>query len=628
MDRTSSYSKYELFCILIFTIVSFNILSAQSNFRVYSYLQNPAPNAITIIWFSEENTPGQLSYWRKGSETKTNISSNPVSATALAYSSWENTNYFGGQAPSVPFRHRLRIENLEPSTEYEYTVTQGATSFSSSFHTAPAGNAAIRFIVYGDPETEPESDNNFTNWVDPVNGNSRPYLIDQTTGYQNNLNTIKLRRPDIVFIAGDLVETGGEQRDWDEFWEHNTGPNSEKSIAGEVPVMATLGNHEYYEGPYLDQYNQPGSERAIKRFLTYFESPANNSPDTEQEGRYYCLKYGPASFIVLDVCNNGLNKSGDDTNFYLLGENDQDGGNAPDFSSGSQQYKWLEERLIESQSKSVFTFIILHHSPYSSGPHGYPPGEVENTDTQSGIPVRLLTPLFMQYGVDAVISGHDEMWERSEISGNEIKPDQNEELHTIQFYDVGTGGDGLREQEEGLENPYQKFVVHTDVPEVWENNVLKSGGKHYGHLEVDILPSGADTWQAILKPVYIFPVFDPVSSTYSGYERRIYNDEIILNGLYKTPKTFSSSQNYPNPFDTETIIEYSLPESCHVTVNVFDLQGKILRVLDDGQKDTGFYKTVWDGKDERGIITASGLYFYKIETSTGQTEIRRMVFLK
>jgi 3',5'-cyclic AMP phosphodiesterase CpdA len=622
------YSKRKTFLILIFAVLSSNILSAQSNFRIFPYLQNPAPDAITLIWFSEENTPGQLTYWRKGSEIKANVTSNPISATALAYSSWENTTYFGGQAPSIPFRHRLRIGNLEPSTEYEYTVTQGSTSFSSSFHTSPSGNASIRFIVYGDPETEPESDNNFTNWVNPVNGDLRPYLIDQTTGYHNNLDVIKSRQPDLIFIAGDLVETGGEQRDWDEFWNHNTGRNSDESIAGEIPLIAALGNHEYYEGPYLDQYNQPGSERAIKRFLTYFESPANNSPNTEQEGRYYCLKYGPATFIILDVCNNGLNKSGDDTNFYLLGENDQDGGNAPDFSSGSQQYKWLEERLIESQLKSVFTFVILHHSPYSSGPHGYPPGEVENTDNQSGNPVRLLTPLFMQYGVDAVIAGHDEVWERSEISGNEIKPDQHEELHTIQFYDVGTGGDGLREPEEGLENPYKKFVVHTDVPEVWENNVLKSGGKHYGHLEVDILPSGIDTWQAILMPVYIFPVFDPVSSTYSGYERRIYNDEIILDGLFKTPKAFSSSQNYPNPFNAETIIEYSLPEPCHVTVKVFDLQGKILRILDDGQKDTGFYKTIWDGKNERGNIAASGLYFYKIETSSGQTEIKRMVFLK
>jgi 3',5'-cyclic AMP phosphodiesterase CpdA len=723
------YSKCEFSYILIFALISSNIISAQDSFRVFPYLQNPGPNAITILWFSEENSPGLLSYWRQDSETKININSNPISAESLTYSIWEDNTYFNGEAPSVPFRHRLRIENLAPATIYEYTVTQGTNSFSSSFRTAPMGNTPIRFIVYGDPETEPESINNFTNWVDPISGNSRPYLIDQTSGYQDNLDVIRSRQPDLVFIAGDLVESGGEQRDWDEFWHRNTDMNSKKSIAGEIPIMAVLGNHEYYEGPYLGQYNQPGSERAVRRFLTYFESPGNNSSNVEQGGRYYSIKYGPATFIVLDVCNNGHNKSSDDTNFYLLGENDQDGGNAPDFSPGSQQYKWLEARLIESQLKSMFTFIILHHAPYSSGPHGYLPGEVENTDNQSGNPVRLLTPVFMQYGVDAVFSGHDEMWERSEISGIEIKPDKNEEIHTINFYDVGIGGDGLREPEEGLDNLYLKFLVHTDVPEVWENNVLKSGGKHYGHLEVDIIPVDNNTWQAILKPVYILPLLDPVNLTYLNYERRTYEDEIILTRLYsdivvpveftsfsaipdhygillswetqtekgnygfevqrriesewqkvtflegngtttqpnfyeyldtcagvlkpgnkvyyrlkqmdindnfyysdsvlvEIPNTFSFSQNYPNPFNIETTIEYYLPEPCHIAVKIFNLQGGILRILDDGKKDTGFYKTTWDGKDESGNTVSPGFYFYGIETSSGHSEIKRIVFLK
>ena len=168
--------------------------------------------------------------------------------------------------------------------------------------------------------------------------------------------------PDLVFIAGDLVETGGEQRDWDEFWRHNTDRGSELSLAGKIPIMAALGNHEYYEGSQLDGFNQPGSERAVKRFLTYFESPSNNSSVAEHEGRYYSLKYGPATFIVLDVCNNGPNKSGDDTNFYLLGEDDPDGGKAPDFGPGTGQYIWLEARLKESQLQSMFAFIIFHHS--------------------------------------------------------------------------------------------------------------------------------------------------------------------------------------------------------------------------------------------------------------------------
>jgi 3',5'-cyclic AMP phosphodiesterase CpdA len=603
-------------------------------------LQNPTSDAITILWFSKEGSSGLLSYWRQGSETKIDVNSNPVAAEALSYSTWEDTTYFEGQAPSVPFRHRLRIENLEPATIYEYKVTQGIDSFSSSFRTAPEGNSPIRFIVYADSETEPESTGKFANWVDPISGSSRTYLIDMNSGYQNNLDVIKSHHPDIIFIAGDLVETGGEQRDWDEFWRHNTSQNSEQSIAGKVAIMAALGNHEYYEGPYLDQYNQPGSERAVKRFLTYFESPANNSPNVEQEGRYYYIKYGPATFIVLDVCNNSPNKSGDDTNFYLLGENDPNGGNAPDFILGSQQYNWLKARLIESQLYSIFTFIIFHHAPYSSGPHGYQPGEVENTDNQSGYPIRLLTSVFMQYGVDAVFSGHDEMWERSEISGIEIKPDQTEEQHTIHFYDVGIGGDGLRGPEEELDNPDQKFLVHTDVPEVWENNVLKSGGKHYGHLEVDIMPIDTNTWQAVLKPVYIFPLLNTIDSTYSNFERRVYNDQVILTRYYTDavvpveltsfyiPNSFSFSKSYPNPFNIETTIEYYLPEPCYVTVKIYNMQGKTIRILDDSKKYVGFYKTFWDGKDESGNIVTPGIYFYRIETSSGQMHSKQMVFLK
>ncbi len=570
---------------------------------------------------------------------KIDIASIPVLAEALAYSAWEDTAFFEGLAPSIPYRHRVRIEDLDPNTTYEYSVTQGTGYFNSSFRTAPDGNAPIRFIVYADSETEPESAGNYSEWVDPLTGVARSYLIDQASGYQNNLDVIRSSQPDIVFIAGDLVQSGGEQRDWDEFWCHNMNRNREQSLAGSIPIMAALGNHEYYEGPYLGQYNQPGSEHAVKRFLTYFEAPSNHASNAEQEGRYYRVDYGPATFIVLDACNNSPNSSNDDTNFYLLGENDPGGGNAPDFGFGSQQYEWLEAQLLESQVNSLFTFVIFHHAPYSVGPHGFPAGIVESSDNQSGVPVRLLTPLFMRYGVDAVFSGHDEIWERSEISGIEIKPDESEEIHTIHFYDVGTGGDGLRGPVEGLDNPHQKFLVHTDVPEVWENSVLIGGGKHYGHLEVDILPQDDSIWKATLKPVYIFPLFDPDDSTYLDFERRVYDDQIILTRAgnhiqvsSKTipvsghlPGTFLYSQNHPNPFHINTMIEYILPERCVVNIKIFDLQGKNIRMLDAGVKCSGFNMTVWDGKDESGNMVSPGPYYYRFETSSGQVLTGQMM---
>ena len=619
---------------LVMVVISAGILYGQSDFRVFPYIQHPAPDAMTILWFSGEPSPGSCSYRKEGSHLWITLSADPDSAEAIRYSDWEDTTYFEGSAPSIPYRHRIRIENLEPGTRYEYRVTQGNTGFRSAFRTAPEGDAPVRFIAYADSETEPESTGKAADWPDPVNDSARAYFWDQTTGYRNNLEVIRSREPDLVVIAGDLAESGGEQRDWDEFWCHNTDPSGALSLAGRIPLMAAPGNHEYYEG-HMDGYAQPGSERAVGRFLTYFEFPPNKSPNPEQEGRYYSLRYGPLTLIVLDLCNNSPNGSDGDTNFRLLGENDTLGGNAPDFGPGSVQYRWLEDRLAGAQVNSIFTFVVFHHAPYSSGPHGYPPGEEAFQDYQSGVPVRMLTPLFMKYGVDAVISGHDEMWERSAVPGVEVLPDEEEREHTIHFYDVGVGGDGLRGPYEGTDNPFRQFLVHSDVPETWEEGILLDGGKHYGHLEVNVFPEYGDTWQAVLEPVHVFPVYNAQDSAYTAFERRVYDDVVILRGsrdasvaVKDQPAHHLISSIYPNPFNEHAVIEYHLPWRSGVRIMIYDVQGRLLRQLDEGVREQGVQRAEWDGRDGAGRPLSPGIYYYRLETGPGHIVTGRMVQLR
>lgn len=153
---------------------------------------------------------------------------------------------------------------------------------------------------------------------------------------------IESRHPDFVTISGDLVESGGEQRDWDEFWRHLASPDR-LHLASLVPFFTAPGNHEYYEGPQMDRYNPPGSKRAIDRFRTYFEFPPNGAPHSEGTGTYYRIDYGPVTLIALDVANGSPHRSKHDTNFLLSGENDPGGGHAPDFVPGSRQYAWLEQ---------------------------------------------------------------------------------------------------------------------------------------------------------------------------------------------------------------------------------------------------------------------------------------------
>ena len=161
-----------------------------------------------------------------------------------------------------------------------------------------------------------------------------------------------------------------------------------------------------------------------------------------------------------------------------------------------------------------------------------------------------------------------------------------------------------------------------------------------GLAAMDLEALDNDTWQAILKPVYVFPVFDNGSSAYSDYERRIYDDQIILTRHLSDltvpvesipvdkPDELSFSRSYPNPFSTETTIEYYLPEPCHATVKIFNMQGRVLRILDDAKRNSGFYKTAWDGKDETGNIVPSGFYFYRIETTKGSFQNKQLFFLR
>ncbi len=134
----------------------------------------------------------------------------------------------------------------------------------------------------------------------------------------------------------------------------------------------------------------------------------------------------------------------------------------------------------------------------------------------------MLLPLFQKYGVDAVFSGHDEMYEHSIVSG-------------IHFYDIGMGGDGLRKPVSGKDgssrlpksNPYQVFLAHLNALEVWNGKQLVSGGKHYGHMEVNISKESDGTWKAELTPVHIFPLMDSAGIV-TGWERRSYDDEVVL----------------------------------------------------------------------------------------------------
>ena len=504
--------------LILFAMVLTESAINGSEFRVLPYLQNPSSHAMTVRWLTNSHHPGVVTLIREG--TQCEIESVPEVASALAYNPFKEEP--DGAHPELPWIHSARIEGLTAATEYKYSVIQGEETYSASFTTSPGRDDAVRLIVYSDSETEPESSTSPPVAWPISTGSNRPdgivnYLVDQTTGYRENCRMILERCPDLLLVVGDLAECGGEQRDWDEFWKHNAGEFG--SLASRIPILPALGNHENYAGPG-GGYSAEGANFSTDKYLTYFNVPDNGAKDAKHKGRYYRLDYGPITLITLDSSDGHPHKTAADTNHNL------EGSNAPDFNPGSEQYQWLEAQLADTQKTSRFTFVQFHHTMFGSGPHSIPFGNASFSG-QAGIPMRVLLPLFMQYGVDLVFSGHDEMLERSLVPGEELLADGSTKPHSIHCYDVGIGGDGLRGPSTSSDNPYRKFLAHENCPEVWQDGKLLSGGKHYGHLEIDVHPATNGTWQVDIVPVHVFPMMNDEGKV-SSWQRRTYDDAVTI----------------------------------------------------------------------------------------------------
>ena len=86
-------------------------------------------------------------------------------------------------------------------------------------------------------------------------------------------------------------------------------------------------------------------------------------------------------------------------------------------------------------------------------------------------------------------------------------------------------------------------------------------------------------------------------------------------------------QNFPNPFNPTTTIEFSLPAQARAVVAIYTSDGELVTRLDDGVRGAGTHKVQWDGRDASGKLVSSGIYFYRLEGAAGVAP-RKMVLLK
>lgn len=583
---------------MIFFLVGLNFLFGSFRapnsgvFRVYPYLQVYGQGRFQLSWISSQSLSSKIDLYN---DQGTKIWTSAIEGTFIPeiyYTSKELNEEIAGLTKgswlkeSEAYKYVAELPELAPGEIYSYQVFLGSETYTSSFKPIPDDKnwTSIRFIALSDSEMEPLVRVNNRAWY-PGNPLVRPfsipdlwkqkfgttteqgielpnYFLTESKGFEENLKIINNRAPEFILMPGDLVQGGGYQPAWDEFFRH---------LAGDVgkglsiyPIIPALGNWEGFgatnggygfndKGDYLPRLGR-------ERFHAYFETPTND-PLQKHRQSYYRVDYGPITILTLDS-NNGtpdqktsdfegvdkltgteFTEPGTDTqeNFTQAEYESNGGTDLSGFGPGTDQFKWLEENLKSARQAGQLIFVQYHHIAYSSGEHGVPMNH-ELSIGQVGTPLRVLNPLLEEYGVVAVFSGHDELFERSFV-------DENGDGKGVMYYDVGVAGDGMRGEKrkwntnplETLNyNPFRKWTADQNSTENWNTGgpvpLLEDGGKHYGHLEVNlqkVKENGKDYAKIIFSPIYAFPV---MNSNYDlvRVDRRVYSDEIEIKVLLES----------------------------------------------------------------------------------------------
>lgn len=205
-----------------------------------------------------------------------------------------------------------------------------------------------------------------------VNGDSRdnPVIFNQVQ--QQILRTTAMRQPDFEVFSGDAVFLGQIQGSWNT-WFDNAAPT-----LGRLPFLLAHGNHDGLAINYLVQFAQPQADAA------------------DQDELYFSLDYGPIHFVVLNDTPRGGDLS----------------------SLAGQELTWLRADLTRARMNRarVPWIVAVHHKPcFGSSVH------TSTTDTE--FIRRAWPPVFNEFGVDLVLSGHEHDFEISKEldgAGNEV----------------------------------------------------------------------------------------------------------------------------------------------------------------------------------------------------------------
>ena len=286
---------------------------------------------------------------------------------------------------------------------------------------------------------------------------------------------------------------------------------------------------------------------------------------------------------------------------------------------------------------------ICYFDNISFHPQGTVQGPTEPAPTPT-IPEENVISLFCNAYTDAPVDTWSAEWDQADVSdvqidGDDVKLYTNLVYAGIEFVSQTIDATGMTHYHMDLWTP-----DNTSAPSVFKVKLVDFGadGAYGGGDDAeDELIFDENTMDSEVWVSLDIQLSDFVGLTTTGhlaqliisgdpntvYVDNIYfydDDSYIVEDTYnQTNSHYILGSNYPNPFNPVTTISYSLTKAGNVSLSIYDVKGRLVETLVEGERTPDTYQQTWNASE-----AASGIYFYRLSVEGREIDTKRMILLK
>jgi len=281
---------------------------------------------------------------------------------------------------------------------------------------------------------------------------------------------------------------------------------------------------------------------------------------------------------------------------------------------------------VWNKHRPTYPFVSKHY--FFNGHSGFLVGSegniIKTNDTgrsweniSSGVTDDLWDITFINRQVGFVVGGFGRILKTTDGGATWRKTDSGtqENIYSI----------GFRNDSEGWAGTKTGLLHTTDTGETWQRVPMRYYHGAIRGIEFDKEGNGYAFTYKFLYPGESWNTARP-----GGYILllTLKNGTVSVAGkIADLPQQFSLSRNYPNPFNSSTRIGFHLAERAPAVLQIYNIQGQLVRTLLDKTLEKGEHEVIWDGTTDESIMAASGVYIYRL-AANGKVKTRKLLLLR